>query len=214
MSRKPIDLAGQQFGRWTVLRYVGREMWLCRCECGKEREVIGSNLRNNGSLSCGCLARELTGVRATKHGGFGTPEYDAWHGMIQRCHNPNCKDYPRYGGRGIIVCDRWRRSFADFFADMGPRPSPVHSIDRERVNGNYEPGNCRWATVVVQQRNRRSNVVVNIDGREMTATEAAELFGLPKTAVFQRLADGWSVERTFKTPLRKTKRREKCKASS
>lgn len=206
MSRRPIDLTGKRIGRWTVLRYAGRELWLCRCDCGQEREVIGSNLRSNGSLSCGCLARELTGQRATKHGGFGTPEYEIWHGMIQRCHNSNCKDFPRYGGRGIVVCEKWRSSFAAFLEDMGPRPSPQYSVDRERVNGNYEPGNCRWATVKQQQRNRRSNRLVMVDGKEVTVTEAAELHGLPKSALFIRLKNGWPLDRALNTPLRKTKR--------
>ena len=163
-----IDLTGLRFGRWTVLHYketVNKQpYWSCRCDCGAESAVLGMTLRSGGSRSCGCLRRELNTKRSTIHGqtigrweGKGpTPEYIAWRGMISRCYNPKTKRFEDWGGRGITVCDRWRSSFLAFLEDMGRRPSLDHSIDRYPNNdGNYELGNCRWATPKEQASNRR-----------------------------------------------------------
>jgi hypothetical protein len=169
MSRPIIDIAGQRFGRWTVLaihpkrvrygraRKAVNVLWICRCICGTERVVLGCNLRAGVSTSCGCFQREKTRARSTKHGqarrGNHTRAYDCWVGMLQRCFNPNNKFYPNYGGRGIRVCDDWL-SFENFFADMGEPPASM-TLDRCDVNGNYESTNCRWATRAEQSLNRR-----------------------------------------------------------
>lgn len=164
-GRPQLDLTGQRFGRLEVVAFarVNRSRnacWLCRCDCGKERVVSGHELRRGRTSSCGCWRSAVKILLNLKHGhkraGSETPEYRAWHSMISRCTNPKLEAWKYYGGRGITVCDRWKNSFEAFLADMGPRPSPNLSIDRFPNNdGNYEPGNCRWATRSEQRANQR-----------------------------------------------------------
>lgn len=159
-----IDLVGQSFGRLMVLGRAGiasnrRATWRCRCVCGRETIVIGGDLRSGRTRSCGCLRKELR-VRkiALKHGhkanNITTRTYNSWQGMLKRCTDPKSISYPRYGGRGIKVCERWLHSFENFLADMGERPDST-SLDRKDNDGNYEPGNCRWATFKEQANNKR-----------------------------------------------------------
>lgn len=129
-----------------------------------------------------------------------TPEIQAWNMMKQRCYNPKNPGYPDYGGRGITVCDRWLRSSRDFLADMGPRPSPTHSIDRKDNNGNYEPGNCRWATRMEQQNNRRFNHILTVDGVSKTVTEWARAKGLPRDVVLKRSKRGITLAKQLFAP--------------
>lgn len=132
------------------------------------------------------------------HGGWGTPTYKIWEKMLARCRNQNNKGYPRYGGRGITVCERWA-DFSNFLADMGERPEGL-SLDRINVNGNYEPGNCRWATAKEQALNRRDNVRVVYEGREMTVREAADLSGLGYMTIRSRMKRGWPESDWFVRP--------------
>jgi hypothetical protein len=129
-------------------------------------------------------------------------EYRAWQHMKERCSNRRVHNYHRYGGRGIKVCDRWQESFENFFADMGPRPSSEYSLDRyPNPDGDYEPGNCRWATVRQQTRNRRTNRLLSYIGREQTLTDWCEEFDLVPSIVSTRLRRGWTVERALATPM-------------
>lgn len=155
---KYADLAGQQFGRWTVLGFAEMRRqgarWLCRCTCGVERAVWAFDLVGGTSQSCGCLRVEA----CTSHGRARRSQpdrtYESWAAMNERCYRSAAANYPRYGGRGIRVCDRWRHSFENFLADMGTRP-PGKTLDRISSDGHYEPANCRWATPAEQARNRR-----------------------------------------------------------
>jgi hypothetical protein len=129
-----------------------------------------------------------------------TPEYRAYQGMKKRCYNPKARGFPEYGGRGIAVCDWWLDSFDHFLADVGHRPSPDHSIERIDNNGDYEPGNVRWATKPEQMRNRRSARMVEYDGAQMSLAEAAERAGVPYKVAQERITRlGWSIERALST---------------
>lgn len=182
--------AGDTFGRLTAVRDVGRSndghrVWLCKCQCGAECTRQSNNLQAKALVSCGCAQRDLR----VKHGGKGTSAYDAWAGAIGRCGNAASKDFHKYGGRGITVCDRWRHSFENFIADMGEKPSGT-SLDRIDNNGNYEPGNCRWATATEQVRNRRNSAHVEWGGRSLPLAEVAALIGITYGAAFMRLKRG------------------------
>lgn len=199
------NLAGRRFGRLLVIdRNVGRSSrrphWNCICDCGGQSVTSGKNLRRGIAKSCGCINRE--GVRRT-HEMTGTPEYVSWMHMKARCENPKNKAYPRYGGRGIAVCERWQ-TFEHFFADMGRRPSPAHTLDRIENDGDYRPGNCRWATRKVQNRNRSSNRRVEFNGVSKTFSEWAE--GGPVSQQLFRtrlLRYGWPFERALREPPNK-----------
>lgn len=191
-----IDRTGHRYGQWTVIARasnragVHQAQWLCRCNCGVERVVDGSHLGRGASTSCGC--RRVVTVRElfTTHGKSGTPEHRTWKSMIGRCENSRNKRYYLYGGRGISVCKRWRRSFKAFLADMGQRPSPRHSIDRIDNDGNYTPKNCRWATQSQQMRNSRSARLITKDGRTLSIVEWGEVLGIRAETIYARIRRG------------------------
>jgi hypothetical protein len=206
------DLTGQRFGRLVALGFAGlmrvgkqgvtRATWLCRCDCGNELVVVSGRLVSGVTQSCGCLMRQRVSEAHRTHGMSGTPEHAAWLNIRNRCRNPNTTHYADYGGRGIKVCDRWRDSFADFFADMGPRPSANHTIDRIDNGGDYEPGNCRWATMSEQCNNRRTCRNLTFQGETHTVTEWAQIRGIAVDTLLARVRLGWSVERALTTPVK------------
>lgn len=200
-----IDMMGQVFGRWKVIARAEGDpssnstYWSCVCRCGNHRVVDGSSLRRGTSVSCGCHRAEVMGRIKRKHGMTGTSEYKIWGAMIRRCYSPQDSVYHNYGGRGIKVCDRWRNSFEAFLQDMGRRPANK-SIDRIDNNGNYEPGNCRWASALVQTNNMRTNRILELDGKSRTLAEWARHAGMSAGVLRGRLTRGWSLDEAIRTP--------------
>lgn len=199
-----LDLTGQRFGRLVAVKNTGidghgRSVWACKCDCGADAFVAASVLRRT-QKSCGCLVRE----KATKHGGSSHPLYKTWAAMIERCESPNNKSYHSYGGRGIKVCKRWRDNFGDWLLDMGERPSPKHSIDRIDPNGDYEPSNCRRSTSLGQQRNRRNNILVTVDGKTDVLSAWVERYGTDYFRTHDRIVNhGWDAIRALTEPAMK-----------
>lgn len=176
----PINLMpGQQFGRLTILSadvlHGPGKSYVCKCSCGTVKSVLQRTLRPGRSKSCGCLQRDVAAELKKTHGKWNTPEFNSWTAMISRCYSPKNIGFRNYGGRGITVCDRWRESVAAFIEDMGPRPSPRHSLDRINNDLGYFKENCRWADRITQNYNRRNNARMIFRGMEMTIREAYEL---------------------------------------
>lgn len=209
----PRSLIGQLFNRWTVvgpcvIKMQGsrlRKFWPCRCACGTIRECREDGLLGN-ILSCGCLTRERTIAKHRTHGlskGIHkVPEYGIWSAVKERCGNPKHKGYSDYGGRGIKMCHRWSDSFEWFLVDMGPRPDGHYSIERLDCNGDYDPSNCIWATRKQQQRNMRSNHILEMDGHRYPVSEWAEKLGFKYPTLMKRIGLGWPIEKILKQPVK------------
>jgi len=211
------DITGKRFGRLVAVRCVGRTrnsspLWELRCDCGKTVVRQGSAVRAGTIRSCGCLMREVAAASQRTHGQSRTREYWCWRAMIARCYNPKDAGYENYGGRGITICDRWRASVLNFIEDMGRVPSPDHSIDRINVDGNYEPGNCRWAVTAVQVSNKRCNHRLTYNGVTRTLAEWSRATGFAHLTILARLRRGWSVERALTAPLHHATRRRTARA--
>ncbi len=214
---KFIDLTNKVIHRLTVLGYAGSNsrqegQWWCECVCGTIKKLPGGDLRRTDGRqrrSCGCLRREIArriGQRQTTHGMSNSPEFSSWAAMKSRCNNPNDSSYARYGGRGITICKEWN-SFANFYADMGDRPSLQHTLDRFPNNdGNYEPSNCRWGTGEQQGNNKRTTKWLTFNGKTQSLTMWARELHI-KTVTLQTRIDRlqWSVEKALMTPVSHTR---------
>lgn len=219
-----IDLVGQRFTRLVVLEKATREgdsraYWRCKCDCGGIAVTSGRNLRQKVTRSCGCLGTEWSrslganesfiakrAIKAMKHGNKRrsgmSPEYRTWLGMKRRCNDPNHKDYPTWGGRGIIVCSEWDASFETFLADMGPRPNERPQIDRIDPDGNYCPENCRWVSPSVQTSEHRRNLIaVSVGGIDFHSISAAcRHFGVGRSLATYRIGKGIPLDQAVSIP--------------
>ena len=199
---KFIDLTGNRYGRLFVIERAEnkkrnnnktRIMWKCVCDCGNTVIVESAHLRSGHSQSCGCITK--------KHGMFGTRIYKIWDGMKQRCYNENHERYIDYGGRGISICEEWKNDFQAFYDwSMANGYADDLTIDREDVNGNYEPGNCRWTDDIVQHNNTRVNRYIEFNGETHTMAEWARIQGINYSTLSSRLnKKGWSIEKALTT---------------
>lgn len=187
-------------------------MWEFVCECGAVVIRAMSDVRSGNTTSCGCYAAELNKAANKTHGMSYTAEYKIWRGMVSRCRSPLGSGFNKYGARGIMVCAGWVGSFVDFYRDLGRRPRG-RSLDRINNNGNYSCGHCeeclangwpmnvRWATSLAQARNKRNNRIIEFRGMKLCLADMAEKCGIGYFTARSRLNHGWSVERTFNTPL-------------
>ena len=210
------DIVGKRFGKLTVIERVGsrrvsakstESLWRCRCDCGGERITPAGPLRYGRTTSCGCNRYNRAPRARHGHSGYAlkrikpSPTYTTWRSMRVRCTEPRCQAFPRYGGRGITVCERWLR-FENFIADMGERPSAAHSLDRIDGNGNYEPSNCRWATPIEQQTNRHCVRRLRYKGKTFSLAALARLAGCSEEVLRSRIKSGWQINKAVETPVR------------
>lgn len=201
---KSLDLTGRKYGRWTVIRKAestdGRSWFFCQCECGTERNVRGQRLINGGSQSCGCGQKEAVKKCKQRHGESFTKLHSVWCAIKTRCYNSENPNYKRYGARGIRVCKEWMESYEEFAKFVGQPPTAQHSLERIDNNGNYEPGNVRWATKKEQARNRRTNRIVDINGERHCLAEWLEEKGLHKSTFEGRIRRGWNEQDAILEP--------------
>ena len=206
MAKRIEVTPGDRYGRLTVVAEIESRIARskrrthryrivrCQCACGALADVSLTHLRSGGTASCGCLGKK----NATRHGKRYTPTYEIWKTMRQRCVNPRNRKFRLYGGRGISVCDRWLNSFVSFLEDMGERPEGC-SIDRINNDGNYEPGNCRWATRTQQARNTRQTTLITFGGHTRCLTEWAGIIGIAQATLRYRLKH-WPIEDALTRP--------------
>jgi len=201
--RKPQDYLGLTFGRLKVAsishRDKGSNLWVvCVCDCGTTKTVATSQLVQEKTRSCGCLAREATILRKTKHGASRSPLYPVWRNMMWRCYDRGCPAFPNYGGRGITVDTRWHQ-IEVFISDMLPRPRGG-TLERVNNDGPYSKENCIWASRKQQCRNTRKNFLIEIDGQIKPLAEWAEAFGINYQTAYSRISDGWEPRDAVRVP--------------
>lgn len=202
-------MIGERFGRLVVHaradNFVSRSgkaypAFQCVCDCGERTVVLGQALRIGNTKSCGCYARDVLSTRKTQINRATHPgEYNSWAQMRSRCHDPKANGYKNYGGRGISVCERWA-SFEQFVTDMGQRPAGC-SIERKDTSGDYEPGNCCWASRREQSRNTRRTVRVTIDGKTLPLVDWTVRFGINYGCVRARIRRGMTAEEALRKPV-------------
>ncbi len=197
------------YGKLTVLEEVSelrygkkRKVFKCLCACGNHATPLVESVKSGNTQSCGCGNARHTKY---KHGLVGTPEYQAWAGMVSRTTNPHNVRFARYGGRGIKICEQWRHSPETFYANMGPRPSPKHTIERVNNDGDYAPDNCIWALKSAQNRNHSGNHWVTFKGERLCLMDWALRTGINFGTLRGRLVRGWSVEMALTIPVNRAK---------
>lgn len=200
------DITGRKFGRITVIDLSGvskngKKVWNCVCDCGVEKRILSGSLLSGRTKSCGCLSVDTSRENATIHNHCYENIYSIYKGIKSRCYNKNHKNYSTYGGRGVIMCDRWLNDVNLFILDMGPRPSTRHSVDRIDNNGNYEPSNCKWSTQKEQCNNNSRNHPITWNGITKNIGQWAELTGINRNTIRDRINAGLEPEQIF----------EKCK---
>lgn len=201
---KLIDLTGQRFGRLVVVERVensadGRARWLCRCDCGQSKTVLGEHLKKGRTKSCGCAKSESSSKRFKKHGGRNSKLYRIWSNMKDRCNNPDCKVYSDYGGRGIKVCKEWIDDFSAFQKwALANGYKEGLTIDRKDNDKGYSPDNCRWTDRKIQGNNKRNCRYITYKGQRKTVAEWSDITGIPHDTLLYRLNHGWETERILK----------------
>lgn len=197
VSPNSLNLTGNKFGEWVVTDKKFGASYLCICSCGTEKIIQSQTIKRGSSKSCGCKGKDW----CRRHGMEGTLTYNTWSAVKQRCHNPESNLYKNYGGRGIKMFQEWYNDFSTFYKDMGEKPIGF-SLDRIDPNGNYEPGNCRWASSKQQARNKRNTVYLSYKGERKPLAELAEIHGIKRKIVEWRLKNGWSVEDALEKAIR------------
>lgn len=201
---KLIDLTGQRFGRLVVIERAdnsadGRARWLCRCDCGQSKTVLGEHLKKGRTKSCGCAKSESSSKRFKKHGGRNSKLYRIWSNMKDRCNNPDCKVYSDYGGRGIKVCKEWIDDFSAFQKwALANGYKEGLTIDRKDNDKGYSPDNCRWTDRKIQGNNKRNCRYITYKGQRKTVAEWSDIRGIPHDTLLYRLNHGWETERILK----------------
>lgn len=221
LRQVPI-VPGLTYGLLTVIRQVakhpvtGERRVECACACGQVVDVVFHAIVSGNTKSCGCWRRQITGELSRKHGHCSrlkpTRVWMCWRNMLSRCLNTKNREYNNYGGRGITVCDSWRDSFAAFLADMGDCPTARHTIERIDNNASYCKENCKWATPAEQNRNKRTNHFLSLNGVTRTLVDWAAIIGIRHATLRERLENGWTIEQALtRAPVRNRRRDTKGK---
>lgn len=208
---KFIDLTGQTFGELTVIKRTKdkilpsgqhKTQWLCKCKCGNLTTQMAGHLRSGAVVSCGCVRANQLAIRNHKHGLCNTRQHSIWQTMKKRCYDTHNKNYNDYGGRGITVCDEWLHDFRAFYDwSMANGYADNLTIDRKDVNGNYEPSNCRWATMKEQANNTRRNHLITYNGKTQTIAQWADEYNLSYSVLNDRLNKlNWNIKKALTTP--------------
>lgn len=216
---KFIDRTGQKLGRLTLIERVennkfNQVQWKCRCDCGKEVIVKAYSLTTGQTKSCGCLKKEQNyiNIAKVKHNMTNTRLYNIWRNMKSRCLNPNNKRHKFYFDKGITVCDEWKNDFMNFYnwaINNGYRDNLT--IDRINNNGNYEPKNCRWATITEQNNNQSNNIRIKYNESEYTLSELSKIYNIKRATLYDRIKRGWTIDEALN---RKVAKRNRVKSVS
>jgi hypothetical protein len=217
---KPMDIIGKKFNRLTVLEFVGTDKYgntkfLCECDCGNRKVLLGSKVKGGRTKSCGCLHSETARNNTKKHLSSHTKLYSVYAHILSRCFCKTNKNYHNYGGRGITVCEEWadKEKGFDKFKEWAYQNGYDENakfgnctIDRINNDGNYEPSNCRWADIKTQANNKRQNHLITFNGKTQNVTQWATELGFTNSTLFNRIRKGWSVEETLTTSVKKYRR--------